>query len=457
MWRRMTVILLALAVVFGLSACGGSKGDSGNSGDSGKGGAAGEAGGTGTATAAAAGGDAASAGGADRNAKIKIRMMTHYTDEARRNLLNDAIAKFKESWPNAEVVDETTSEYATKEKLEFTSGDGPDFVTVDDLMQQTLNQGHYLKDLTDMVQRNDYIGKSVPGAVEFNNLRTPGKFYSIPTLMAPVVIYYNKDIFQELGVTSPPQSVEELESIMDKAKQAGYTPMANAGQSNMNLMWLAYHLIFNNTNMEDIRQWYYQKSTPDSVKKGFIDAFAKIADWTKKGYLGDPKVMLGVSYDNYISNLYAKGTVAMVMDGDWNIASFMDSGVNTGVFAFPSEYIVNATDSGWALNANADETKTAAFEDFVNIFYTQDMVGKFYTAGYTPSVKFDAANLEAPPLKKELQQAVADKKLGYYLDNAVPGLFDSISRTTQELYAGKSTPEQTWDQIQAAYEKGLTK
>ncbi|MFD2613638.1 ABC transporter substrate-binding protein [Paenibacillus gansuensis] len=448
MWRRMLGMLLVLATVITAAACSGSTTETagGNNGSQ-KGNAA-------VSEGTDAGG---TSGGVDRNADIKIKVLTHFTDEARRNLLNDAITKFKEQWPNAEVIDETTTEYGTKMKLEFASGDGPDFVTVDDLMQQTLNQGKYLKDITELVKKNGYIEKSVPGAVEFNNLRTPGTFYSVPILMAPVALFYNKDILEEFGVTSPPQTLEQFEEILEKAKQAGYIPLANAGQSNNNMLWMIYHLVFNNTPIEDVRKWYYQESTPESVKKGFTDAFAKVAEWTKKGYLGDPKVMMGVGYDNYISNLYAQGKVAMALDGDWAMASFVDSGINTGVFAFPSEYIVNASDSGWALNAQADETKTAAFEDFVNIFFTEEMTGKLYTAGYTPSVLFDESKLEAIPLKQELQKAVADKKMGYFLDNAVPGLYDAAQKITQQLYMGKLTPEQTWEQFQAAYDKGLTK
>lgn len=388
----------------------------------------------------------------DTNAKVELRMITHFTDEARRDLLNQAVEQLKKKWPKVEIADETTTEYATKMKLEFSSGNGPDFVTVDDLYQQTLMVGNYLKDITDIVEQGGFIEKSVPGAVEFNNMRTPGKYYSIPFLMAPVVVYYNKDVFTKLGISAP-TTMEEFEAAMDKAKQGGFMPMAIAGSSNMNTLWLTYHMVFNNSKIADIREWYYQKSTPDSVKTGFTDAFKKIDEWTKKGYFGDPKIAMGISYDNYVANMYAKGDVAMIMDGDWNIAAFQDSGVNTGVFAFPSDYIVNATDSGWALNAQADDTRKAVFADFVNVFFSQDMIGKYYAAGYTPSVKFDTNGLDVTPLRVELQNAAAPKKLGYFLDNAVPGLFDLATKATQDLMLGKLTPEQCWEQLNTGYEK----
>lgn len=98
--------------------------------------------------------------------------------------------------------------------------------------------------------------------------------------------------------------------------------------------------------------------------------------------------------------------------------------------------------------------KKAAFADFVNIFFSKDIISKYYTAGNTPSIKFDTTGLSTIPLRTDLQNAISDKKLGYYLDNAVPGLYDSFSRATQDLMLGMLTPEQCWDALTAGYEKG---
>ena len=130
---------------------------------------------------------------------------------------------FHEKWPNVKIVNETGSEFAQKMKMAFSSGDGYEIVYVDDLNQQVLMEGNYLMDITEDIKARGWLDKTVDGAIEFNNLRTPGKFYSAAFLMAPVVVYYNKDIFQELNVEIP-KTVEELEAIMAKAKEAGYIP-----------------------------------------------------------------------------------------------------------------------------------------------------------------------------------------------------------------------------------------
>ena len=64
-------------------------------------------------------------------------------------------------------------------------------------------ENNYLMDITDDVLERGWIDKSVPGSIEFNNLRTPDKYYSASFLMAPIVVYYNKDIFKEIGAEVP--------------------------------------------------------------------------------------------------------------------------------------------------------------------------------------------------------------------------------------------------------------
>ena len=80
-------------------------------------------------------------------------------------------------------------------------------------------------------------------------------------------------------------------------------------------------------------------------------------------------------------------------------------------------------------------------------------MGQFYEAGYTPSIKFDSEDLTVSPLRSEFMAKMADQKVGYFLDNAAPGMFDAMTKTTQQVMLGELTPEQAWDQMNAKYEQ----
>lgn len=389
----------------------------------------------------------------DYNAEFELRFTGPLTGEDRTALLDEAIAILNEKWPNVTVVNECTSDYAQKLKLEFGSGAGYDMAYLDDLNQQTLQKNNYLMDITDDVVARGWLDQAIEGAVEFNNLRTPGQYYSVPFLMAPIMVYYNKDIFAELGVEVP-KTVDELEAIMQKAKDAGYIPTECGGDNYYQMGWAAESLILNSAPKADIDDWYYQKNSSEAVKTAFIDAFTRLKKWYDNGWYRPD--FEGVKGDDVIS-LFSQGKTALTLDGDWSLSQFEMSGINVGAFAFPgfeagTPYAVNSVDGAWALNASLDATKKACALDFIDVFYQPEYLQKWYEKGYTPAVKADMSAVEATDLHKEVVAASANTKLGFYLDNVKPGFLDLLVKNMQLLTQGANTPETLWDALDAEWQ-----
>ena len=72
----------------------------------------------------------------------------------------------------------------------------------------------------------------------------------ISTGMVPV--YYNKDIFNELGVEVP-TTIDELENIMAKAKEAGYIPTECGGDAYHQILWAVESMVLNGAPKEEGR------------------------------------------------------------------------------------------------------------------------------------------------------------------------------------------------------------
>jgi ABC-type glycerol-3-phosphate transport system substrate-binding protein len=398
-----------------------------------------------------------SAGNTSSAKKIKLSVSSTMSSEDRLKMMDETIKVFNKKHPEVEIVyGAVGQDYNKNLKLSFSSGEGDDVVYLDDINQQMLQQNNYLMDLTSEVELMGYLDKQIPGAVEFNNIRTPGKYYSVPFLMAPVVVYYNKDIFKKLSLT-PPGTTDEFQTILEKTKDAGYTPMENSGLSNYQLMWTTYSLLYGNVDMEDVNQFYYQKGVTPAFETAMISALTKVDDWVKKGYYR--KDMSSID-GSALLPLFAKGESAMMVDGDWNLPSYVDmENVDVGVFPFPRtnsnlpNTIVNATDGAWALNAKLEGDKKQAALDFVDIFMDPEVVKIWSEGGLTSSIKHDESTYKLSPLKQELNKVVADTPIGFYLDNAVPGILDVITKETQRMMLSEITPEQTWANIKMEYEK----
>lgn len=438
--KKALALLLAMVMMFSLLAgCGGSS----NAGD-----AAGEE----PEKQAEQSGSEKEEQALDNNASFELRFISSMTDEKRTKLLEVTAEKFNEKWPNVKLVNDSSAEYGQKMKLSFSSGEGHELVYVDDLNQQTLQKNNYLMDITADVLSRGWIEKQVKGAVEFNNLRTPGKYYSVPFLMAPVVMYYNEDIFKELGVEVP-KNTDEFLSILEKASKAGYVGFDNSGDNNYPLLWLINHIVYSKAPKADIDKWYYGQETPESVKQAFIEAFRVGKEMADKGYFR--KNFEGVQYDS-VPQLFGQGKTAMIMDGDWNLPLYEQTGVPTGIFAFPSAEqnptITNAPDGAWALNAKLSSEKKAAALDYIDTFMDDENAKMWYEGGFTSSVKFDAAGTNVSPMKVKLNTAVSSTSMGFFLDNAMPGFLDVLVKNSQLLLLGELTPEQCWDAINAEYE-----
>lgn len=394
------------------------------------------------------------AGEIDYNASFELRIMSSLTGDVRSGLVDEAIEIFNQKWPNVKIVNETTADYAQKYKLSFSSGSGYEIVYVDDLNQQMLMEGNYLMDITEDVKARGWLDKTVSGAIDFNNLRTPGKYYSTAFLMAPVVVYYNKDIFNELGVEIP-KTVEELEAIMAKAKEAGYIPTECAGDVYHQILWAVESMVLNSAPKEEVDDWYYGKASSENVKNAFIKAYTHIQDWYEKGYFREN--FEGTKIDD-IPTLFSQGKTAFTLAGDWDLPSYNDSGLNIGTFAFPGfeaggQYIVNATDGAWALNADLSAIEKEAALDFIDIFYQDDYVKRWYESGFTIATLTDVSGIETSELQKEIAACTKDTKIGFYLDNVKSGYLDYMVKESQLLIQGQYTPETLWDSLDAEWNK----
>lgn len=391
----------------------------------------------------------------DYNASFELRLMTSLTGDTRMALVDEAAARFNEKWPNVKIVNETGSEYAQKMKMAFSSGDGYEIVYVDDLNQQVLMEGNYLMDITEDIKARGWLDKTVDGAIEFNNLRTPGKFYSAAFLMAPVVVYYNKDIFQDLNVEIP-KTVEELEDIMAKAKEAGYIPTECGGDQYHQILWAVESMVLNSAPKDKVDNWYYGVESTDNVKNAFIQAYEHIQKWYENGWFREN--FEGTKIDD-IPTLFSQGKTAFTLNGDWDLPSFNMSGLNIGAFVFPGfdssqqPYLVNATDGAWALSADLTPEEKEAALDFIDIFFQDDYVQKWYESGFTLATKTDVSNVETSDLQKEIAAATKDTRIGFYLDNVKSGYLDYLVKETQLLIQGQYTPETLWDSLDAEWNR----
>ena len=158
---------------------------------------------------------------------------SHWAEEENKKLVLMAAAeKFEESHPNVDV------EFNWWQKAEmfpamrnaFTAGEGyPDIFYFDRGALEFIEAG-WLADLSDAIDWSDVKDSAKAGWTRPGPEGEEGT-WAVALEMATDEIYYNKDIFEELGIDVPADyqySADDFFDICEDIREAGYDPFANA-------------------------------------------------------------------------------------------------------------------------------------------------------------------------------------------------------------------------------------
>lgn len=175
-----------------------------------------------------------------------------------------------------------------------------------------------LVDMTDKLNSDttwrDSFVKSVLDAGKIDD-----KYYDIPMKgMQPVVLFYNKTMFADVGV-EPPETWDDIKSLVTAFKRKSITPFVLGGQDSWTeLMYLEFLVdrlggpeVFQRVEGGDNAGW------GDPV---FLKSLEMIRELVDMGAFGSNYASIGYG-NGSASALFAKGKAAMHLMGTWEFTS----------------------------------------------------------------------------------------------------------------------------------------
>lgn len=178
-----------------------------------------------------------------------------------------------------------------------------------------------------------------------------GQMVSLPYQYNIEGIFYNKEIFAELGIEEP-QTFDDLLAANDTLLAAGYTPMAAAGAAAWPVTRLigmyAYRLIGPDA-MTAIRDGDAKLTDPE-----YVEAAQAVADMAEAGYFGEGFLSKDAAA---ATNDFLTGKAAMKYDGTWLLSNINNEeenqiGIeNIGFIAFPAVEGGEGSINQWPANA----------------------------------------------------------------------------------------------------------
>ncbi len=398
-------------------------------------------------TTAQAGTESEDAASDDETAEIYMFISSpEYADA-----IGELIAAYKEVKPNVTINYETTqNDYPTLLKAKLNSGDCPDIFssTSGKEINTYLDYSYNLADQPLSGAMSDSVKSVMMSGDEVHGLSIKGNYFGI---------LYNKAIFEEVGISSFPQTMPELEAACEKLSAAGYTPFTTGFAE-----WWVYKHCF---------QTYLDAAGGDDVEglvKKFASGEAHLKDYPEIYDNFFQLVDLGMKYGDAKpletdlsaeEAAFATGKVGIMLgQGAWVEADVMkiNPDIKIGFDGYPVNddpslcKVIGGSDQ--ALRVNKDSKVLQPTLDFLNWWYTSDYGKAWFkdVAGVIPPIK----DAQAPDFEVIKQGSALEKEEGsatLSVTYSTDSFHQAFGEIMQSYVAGSIDKDAACEQIEAKW------
>jgi raffinose/stachyose/melibiose transport system substrate-binding protein len=254
-------------------------------------------------------------------------------------------------------------------------------------------------------------------------------------------VFYNKKLAAQIGMTQPPQTLADFESLLAKAKAAGLLPIMQWGsaKSGMGLAFPLQALMASVGPTQPINDWIFQKAGATIDTPSNLVAAQDLQQWIKNGYF--PPDINAIEYTDSNAR-FVKGEGVFTFNGDWENADY-DTNMpgNVGFFLMPPAQAggnpaAMSSPLTYGISAKAKHADCAAF--FLNWVATNDTARQIdvTVGGSNPGGPSDATmpNVTAGSITNDTLAAGA-------VINQAGTAMDFIANSTSSIFAQGWTPE----------------
>ncbi|GHA34772.1 sugar ABC transporter substrate-binding protein [Devosia pacifica] len=357
------------------------------------------------------------------------------------------IAAFEEENPDITVTFESfeATNYNTILSTALAGGTGPDLMMVRAYggLENVASAG-YLMPLDE--EKIPALAEFPDSALAAETMRSDETLYAVPFASQTMLVIYNQQIFDDLGIEEP-ETWEELLEISQTIEEAGMMPFANGTATawqNETIVSALTSSIMGSGFYEDL-----DAGEADFTDERFIDALTHLEEIS--AYF--PDGFIGLDYAS-AQQLFSSGMAAMFAGGSFEIATFrnLNPDLELGVFAAPGtstddEKLVGLFyDGGYAANASTDHPEAAL--KFLNYVASQEF-GQAFADSLSNISPIPGVEFSDPLLQEvsELNQASIPYMMLVDFRYGEPSGSVLLQQEVQKLLAGETTPEAAGETI----------
>lgn len=341
---------------------------------------------------------AAEAASTDAASEGKVAIELFYQKPENVELYNTLVNKFMEENPDIQVNVTLAESTTTTLISRVAAGNIPQLVSVfpwNASYKDMFREGLFM-DLTDQ----DFMKRVTPSVLE--RCEVNGKQYSLPLTTNSFGLYYNVDIFNELGLTIP-KTMDEMWGVCDKLVEAGIQPFSFPDkkavrinqQFDRMLIGCVDHDFYSKCD-EQINGSYNIKDDPNIRK--YAETILKLREYGNPdslGYDDEP------AYEEFTS-----GKSAMYIDGSWAVTTFetMNPDLNFNCTAIPAIttddfWTCGTVDTAYSISADCTPEQQDACIRFLDFLVREDIAQEFSDGDKNPTL-IQGVEYNVPQLKE---------------------------------------------------------
>lgn len=373
----------------------------------------------------------------------------------------EAVKRFEDANPDIKVnmTDTVNDQYKTKLRVGLGTPNGPDvFLTWGGASLNEAAASDLVVPVDDLVEDKGY--KDDFSEAVLAQGAADGKQYALPSAVEASMVWYNTEIFKELGLTAP-TTWDEFMSTIAATKAGGYTPiaMANATQWPGSQWWS--ELVALSCGPD----FWATIATP-TPKIQFtdpcvIEAHKKIQELTAAGAFNDG--FNGLDYDSGESRqLFYSGTAAMNHMGNWTVSSAREEAPEMlekmDFFTVPawdgakgtSDMMTGGVAPMYAISKSTDNVDAA--KELLSYLVDEQASAEMAGIGRVPV--YAGVGIDDPLVQKVSDAISNAPAIAAWPDQLLaPELSTEMLVQVQSLFGGDATPEGAAEAMQAVFDK----
>lgn len=300
----------------------------------------------------------------------KVEFFQQKMEEGPQRAYAEVLARFHAENPDVEIEINTIPDAGTVLMQRISTGDIPPIFS--DYPTQTQFKGKVNNGYIECLEGNEFLSRVNPGMIELGK-HYDGQTYALPLSQNYMAIFYNIDIFEQVGIEGTPKTWEELIAVCDKLVAAGVTPFS-FGDKDAGRVGHCFQALSQAT-YPGVVDYVVSVVNGETTVADNADAFRKIGErmlqlheYALPDYMGTADTVM---WENF-----ATGKAAMCITGSYARGTILISNpdLNLGAFPIPGDVydespLLTGIDAALCISAEATEEQKAVglkFLEFIS-------------------------------------------------------------------------------------------